>query len=367
MCRALQDFPPDLEKRVLIMSDAPEDIESPGEVLPNLRIKAFSGRRLSFVTELLRIALTRRVDLVLIGHVNYAPLGLVLKLLMPRLRYGVMVHGIEVWCRLPQLKRYALHHADFITSVSQYSKDCVVSLNDVAPDRIYLLPNALEGTDQEKLRIEHGLPSCLKLLSVCRLESGERYKGVDTVIEALPAVIERIPNLQYYVIGDGSDLERHKSLARKSGVEDRVHFLGSVGASTLQAYYKSCDVFVMPSAGEGFGIVYLEAMQHGKAVVAARSGAAPEVVLDGITGRLVDYGNKTQIADTLIELFLDCEQRRRLGLAGYRRLQKNFTFIHFRGTLTKILARELPVDVSADAEFASDANSLQIDANHTGV
>ncbi len=344
MCRALQDFAPELERRLLILADAPEDIESPAEMLPDLRINAFSGKRWTLVTHLLRIALTKRVDLLLIGHVNYAPLGLALKLLMPRLRYSVMVHGIEVWSRLPKLKRYALQRADFITSVSQYTKDRVVSLNGVAPDRIYLLPNALECEASGNTGTENdpNLPSGLKLLSVCRLDRAERYKGVDTVINALPAVIQQIPSLNYYVIGDGTDLERHKMLAREKGLADRVHFLGSVSATTLQAYYRACDVFVMPSAGEGFGIVYLEAMQHGKPVIAAKSGAAPEVVLDGITGHLVEYGNKEQLARTLIELCLDDEQRRRLGSAGSRRLQDNFTFMHFKEKLITILARELP-------------------------
>ena len=347
VCRALQDFAPDLEKRLLILADAPQDIESRGNELPNLSLKAFSGRRFALIAHLFRIASTKRIDLLLIGHVNYAPVGLALKLLIPRLRYGLMVHGIEVWSRLPKLKRYALQRADFITSVSQYSKDRVVSLNDVAPDRVYLLPNALEGSVNTEAENDPILSTGPKLLSVCRLDSAERYKGVDTVIEALPAVIQQIPTLNYYVIGDGTDLERHKVIAREKGLTDRVHFLGSVSDSTLQAHFRACDAFVMPSSGEGFGIVYLEAMQHGKPVLAARSGAAPEVVLDGVTGRLVEYGNKEQVARTLIELCLDDEQRRRLGSAGHQRLQENFTFGHFKETFTEILVRELPQERQA--------------------
>jgi len=341
VCRALQNFAPDIEKQLLILAEAPEHIESPSKELPGLRMKAFSGARLALVTNLFRIAVTEPVDLLLIGHVNYAPVGLALKLIMPRLQYGVMVHGIEVWSRLPRLKRHALQSADFITSVSQYTKDQVVSLNDVTPDRVYLLPNALESSEN-RTDSDPKLPSGLKLLSVCRLDRAERYKGIDTVIEALPAVIKQIPSLNYYVVGDGTDLERHKTLAREKGVADRVHFLGSVSASELQSHYRACDVFVMPSDGEGFGIVYLEAMQHGKPVIAARSGAAPEVVLDGVTGRLVEYGNREELARTLIELCLDGEQRRSLGSSGYRRLQDNFTFNHFKENLTEILVRELP-------------------------
>lgn len=342
VCQALQDLAPELEKRLLILADRPEDIPSGREVLSNLRMRAFSGNRLALIADLFRLALTKPVNLLLIGHVNYAPLGLALKLVMPRLRYGVMVHGIEVWSRLPRLKRYALQRADFITSVSQYTKDRVVSLNEVSPDRIYLLPNALEWSEPTMPENDPVLPPGLKLLSVCRLDRAERYKGVDTVIEALPIVIKEIPSLNYYVIGDGTDLERHKALAAEKDVADRVHFLASVDAAALHAHYRACDVFVMPSSGEGFGIVYLEAMQHGKPVIAARSGAAPEVVLDGVTGRLMEYGNKEQLAKTLIELCLDGEERRRLGSAGHQRLQSNFTFSDFKETFSKILVHELP-------------------------
>lgn len=342
VCRTLQDLAPDLEKRLLILTDSSKDIELRRGELSKLEIAAFSGARLRMVLDLFRTTLTKPVDLFLIGHVNYAVVGLLLKLVMPQIRYGVMVHGVEVWSRLPRLKRYALQRADFITSVSQYTKDQVVNLNGVAPDLVYLLPNALDCLENLRLENDPVLPAGLNLLSVCRLNRAERYKGIDTVIDALPAVIQEIPLLNYYVIGDGDDLERHKALAREKGVADRVHFLGSVGNYQLHHYYNSCDVFVMPSSGEGFGIVYLEAMQHQKPVVAARSGAAPEVVLDGITGRLVDYGNKEQLARTLIELCHDSEQRRELGSAGYQRLQSNFTFNHFKETFTKILSRELP-------------------------
>jgi glycosyltransferase involved in cell wall biosynthesis len=185
------------------------------------------------------------------------------------------------------------------------------------------------------------------LLTVCRLSGDERYKGVDTVIEALPSVIRAVPDLQYFVIGNGTDLERHKRLAEKHSVSDRVHFLGSVDVDTLQAHYEACDIFVMPSAGEGFGIVFLEAMRYAKPVIAADSGAVPEVVEDQVTGRLVKYGNEDELAYALKELCLDGDKRTRLGSAGYQRLQERFTFEHFKQRLTEILVAELPPQMPA--------------------
>ena len=364
VCKVLNEICDLGKTHVLIATDTKHNLEDASLTLSNLQFSAFDRNRFKFVVRFLKLVLADEVDLVLIGHVNYAPLGLMLKLLKPRIRYGVMVHGIEVWAKLPALKRRALERADFITSVSEFSKDQVVSLNSVPSDRIYILPNALEvqASDDSNANLE--LPAGLKLLSVCRLDRNEQYKGVDTVIDALPAVIQEIPTIQYYVIGDGTDLERHKALAKERGVDDRVHFLGSVNASMLHAYYRACDVFVMPSAGEGFGIVYLEAMSHGKPVVAARSGAAPEVVLDGITGRLVAYGSKEQLADVLMELCLDPKQRHRLGSAGHRRLHDNFTFKHFKATFDNILVREMAHTPGPKSEqVVSGTQAFRIDKN----
>jgi glycosyltransferase involved in cell wall biosynthesis len=97
----------------------------------------------------------------------------------------------------------------------------------------------------------------------------------------------------------------------------------------------------MPSAQEGFGFVYLEAMQCSKPVVAAKSGGAPEVVEDGITGSLVKYGNQDELTQALIDLCLDPQKRQALGAAGYQRLQERFTFGKFKQKLSEILSREL--------------------------
>jgi glycosyltransferase involved in cell wall biosynthesis len=218
-----------------------------------------------------------------------------------------------------------------------------VQMNELEADRIFIVPNALEwSNDISASSVSHTLPQGTRLLSVGRLDSTEQQKGFDTVIESLPDVIKQVPDLQYLIVGTGSDLERHRELAAKVGVSDRVHFLGTVDETVLQDCYKSCDLFVMPSAQEGFGFVYLEAMQYHKAIVAANSGGVPEVVEDNITGRLIDYGNKDQLVHALVDLLTDSDRRRRLGNTGYQKLQEKFTFPQFRRTLSDILRREIP-------------------------
>ena len=348
VCRALNELD-DLaaeDRRVLIAMDRRTDVAVAEKEFSHLTMESFDGQRTSFVRRVVATALRERVDLALIGHVNYAPMGLLLKRLRPNLRYGVMVHGVEAWSRLPRIRRRALRNADFVMSVSDYTKRQVVEANGVNPEHVYFLPNTLgwDGNeagrrgDGETGRIRKGT----RFLSVCRLDAREQYKGIDTVIKALAAARAHVPDLEYVVIGSGSDLERHKRIAADLGVADRVQFLGSVDERALRAVYQSCDVFVLPSAGEGFGIVFLEAMHYRKPIIAANSGATPEVVKDGETGALVKPGSVDQLAAAMIALGTNQPERDRMGAAGYARLQENFTFDHFKHRLHEIVMAELP-------------------------
>jgi len=178
------------------------------------------------------------------------------------------------------------------------------------------------------------------MLSVCRLESSERYKGVDRVIEALPEIQRHIPDIQYIVVGSGDDLRRHQELAQKLGVAERVSFMGFLEDSALQACYRDADLFVMPSTGEGFGFVFLEAMQHGKPIVAANCAAVPEVVANGVSGVLVERDNLAQLADAIVRLCRDRALSARMGAAGRERLQQHFTFERFKRRLHEIISEQ---------------------------
>jgi len=377
VCRSLNELDEVAveERRVLIAMDRRTDLTVTAKQFPSLTLESFDGHRASFVRRVVATALREQINLALIGHVNYAPLGLLLKRLRPNLRYGVMVHGVEAWSRLPRIRRRALRNADFVMSVSDYTKRRVVEANGVNPENVCLLPNALRwGINETRRRgdAETGrvgdsdalasepVGKVTRFLSVCRLDAREQYKGIDTVINALPAVLAHVPELEYVVIGSGSDLERHKRIAADVGVADRVKFLGSVDERTLRAAYESCDVFVLPSAGEGFGIVFLEAMHYRKPIIAASSGATPEVVKDGETGMLVEAGCVEQLSAAMIALGTNQPERERMGAAGRKRLQENFTFDHFKRRLHEIVIGELPKKAFDNGErpIARQASSL---------
>ena len=198
-------------------------------------------------------------------------------------------------------------------------------------------------------------PGGFNLLSVCRFHSGERYKGIESVIESLPSILARLGDLQYVVVGSGNDLERHRRLAAEKGLNGHVHFLGSVDEATLRRLYQECDVFVLPSAGEGFGIVYLEAMFYGKPVIAAESGAVSEVVSRDETGLLVEYGDAEGLAEAILRLGEDASLRRTLGAAGRQRLQNNFMFRQFREKFQKIILQQLPLRAARAEEIDQPA------------
>jgi phosphatidylinositol alpha-1,6-mannosyltransferase len=165
------------------------------------------------------------------------------------------------------------------------------------------------------------------VLTISRLE--DRYKGHDVMLRALPLIRAKVPEVQWVVIGDGTLRPGLEHLARAVGVDDAVRFLGAVSDAERDEWLRRATVFVMVSrlpadgyAGEGFGIVYLEANARGIPAVAANVGGAVDAVVDGETGLLVDPTDHLAVADALTRLLTDPEEARRLGGQGAARAQE---------------------------------------------
>jgi phosphatidylinositol alpha-1,6-mannosyltransferase len=168
------------------------------------------------------------------------------------------------------------------------------------------------------------------LLTVSRLVS---RKGIDTVLCALPALLEEFPALRYRVGGQGPDRENLEALARQLGVSEAVEFLGFIRDDELPELYRSASIFVMPAreeveapSVEGFGIVYLEASASGLPVVAASSGGAVEAVRHGETGLLIPPDDPAQLNEALGRLLRDPELRRRMGQNGRRWVEEEMNW-----------------------------------------
>ena len=305
------------------------------------KLRGFSGSRMQFALSALHAA--RFAEIVIIGHVNLLPL---VPMMGGSVKY-LVTHGIEVWKELPRLQKVGLSRITRILSVSSYTKREMMRLNGIEEDRFCVFPNTLDPLyrryQQTKVdRRTLGLPEGLMLLSVSRLVSSECYKNIRAVITCLREVLGRVPEAFYVVVGDGTDRKILRDLAEHNGVGEKVFFTGTIPDELLPSYYEACDLFVLPSIREGFGIVFLEAMHHGKACIGANAGGVPEVVQHGHTGLLVDAsGIPRLLPQAILRLLTDEALRKSMGERGKQALESNFSLARFRSRLQEILCPSL--------------------------
>ena len=285
-------------------------------------------------------------QVVIAGHPNLGPVARVMRWVAPRLKTAVSTHGVEVWQPLPRIRRGALRRADVVLAPSKYTADHVAADQGVEAKKIRVLPWGLDPQFEElavraaKSPPPANFPQGQVVLTVGRWRADERYKGMDTLITALPRLLTRWPELQVAAVGDGDDRRWLEDLADESGVRRHVHFLSGLSYAELAACYGHCDIFALPSRGEGFGLVYLEAMACAKPVIGGAHGGAPEVILDGKTGYLVEHGDAAQLATALETLLEDPKLREEMGRRGKQRVEDEFRFSVFRKSFRRIL-REL--------------------------
>jgi glycosyltransferase involved in cell wall biosynthesis len=146
-------------------------------------------------------------------------------------------------------------------------------------------------------------------------------KGIDVLLEAL-ARQPAEPVLRLWIAGDGPERARLEQLARARGLERQVRFLGQ--RDDKNDLLAACDLFLMPSRAEGLGVAALEAMAMGRPVVAGRVGGLADLVLDGVTGRLVSPGDVDALASVVRSLVGAAGERDRLGAAGPARVADGF-------------------------------------------
>ncbi|MFO0748173.1 MAG: glycosyltransferase family 4 protein [Myxococcota bacterium] len=268
----------------------------------------------------------RRPGLTIFGHTHLAALSVG----MPSWsKVAVVAHGKEVWDTLRLDRRLGLRRADEVWPVSRMTAESLVAVHGVRRERIHLMLNAL---DPFWPLPEHPQPGMKHLLMVARLNPGDRYKGIDLTLRALARLpAGRRPRL--VVVGEGEDRPRLEIIARDLALD--VAFAGGVDDEQLQRLYADALGFVLPSTGEGFGLVYLEAMANALPVIAARAGGAPEVVEHGVTGLLIAPGDEVGLAKAIDAL--DPE----MGRVGRARLEREFLYPRYAADVAQALDRLL--------------------------
>jgi phosphatidylinositol alpha-1,6-mannosyltransferase len=265
-------------------------------------------------------ALRFRPDVTLSAHIVASPAAAAIRTTLGA-RTVQYFHAEEIGAR-PKLAAFAVRHANESIAVSRYTAG-LIAATGATPEALSVIPN---GTDIP------GDPTPLPVdrptvLTIARME--ERYKGHDVMVRALALVRAKVPDAQWIVIGDGSLRPGIEQLAESYGVAESAHFLGTVSDEQRNSWLRRAHLLAMPSrlpagglAGEGFGIVYLEAGAYGKPVVAGNVGGALDAVLDGETGLLVDPLDPLAVAGAITRLLLDRELASRLGEAGRARSQR---------------------------------------------
>jgi phosphatidylinositol alpha-1,6-mannosyltransferase len=249
-----------------------------------------------------------------------------------------LTHGHEVWWAKIFPFTFAIRRIgatiDSLTYLGEFtqkaisrslSKQAVKQMVKIAPgiDVEHFSPQ-----DSSELRRELGLDEKKVIVSVGRLV---HRKGQDHLIESMPEILAKVPNAHLLIVGRGPYLEHLAKLVAVNKVENHVSFIGRVQYAELPRFICAGDVFAMPSrsrfAGlevEGLGIVYLEASACGLPVVAGNSGGAPDAVVEGITGLVVDGTNNTQIADAVITLLTNPQKCKEMGNAGQAWIKENW-------------------------------------------
>lgn len=233
----------------------------------------------------------RPFDVVFCGHLFSVPVAaLVARIAAAPL--WLQLHGIEAWQRPRPLLRAAAESAQLVTSVSRYTRRSFLTWAACDPETVKVLPNTVEerfspGASNPRLQHAYGLEGKRVLLTVSRLASAERYKGHDLVLQALARLAPAWPDIVYVIAGDGDDRPRLERLAADLNVSSSTRFIGHVADVDLPDLYRTAKVFVMPSTGEGFGIVFLQALASGIAVIAGDSDGSADPLRDGASGTLV--------------------------------------------------------------------------------
>ena len=278
-----------------------------------------------------KIVAAKNIDVVVFGAA--APLAL----MSPSLRKSgvkkiiALTHGHEVWWAKIFPFNFAIKrigkNVDHLTYLGEFTRQAIskalsrksaTEMVKIAPgiDTAHFIPQP----DAMQKRKELGLQDKKIIISVGRLV---HRKGQDNLIQAMPAVLKKIPNAHLLLVGEGPYRKHLEKLVMKSSLEQNVTFAGRIMYDRLPSYLSAADLFAMPSRSrffglevEGLGIVYLEASACGIPVVAGNSGGAPDAVLEGVTGLCVDGTNIEQITAAIVEICSDAERASHMGAAG---------------------------------------------------
>ena len=268
-------------------------------------------------------------------------------------RIVALTHGHEVWWAkvfpFNLIMRRIGSTTDSLTYLGEFTRSAISKA--LTPKSASTMQKIAPGIDIEHfkavdatvLRHSLGLTEKKVIVSVGRLV---HRKGQDFLIESMPQILKQVPSAHLLLVGQGPYRKRLEKLVNKHSLQKNITFIGRIQYKDLPGYICVGDLFAMPSrsrfAGlevEGLGIVYLEASACGLPVIAGASGGAPDAVIEGVTGFVVNGTNTEEIANRAIQLLLDEKLRISMGSAGRAWIEKEWRWQIWAGKFSELLAR----------------------------
>jgi len=250
--------------------------------------------------------------------------------------YAVWIHGAEVWEQARKDYLHVLRGAHTLFASSRYTRDKADRIHGGFERAKVCWPATLED-EPAKIGPPIGPPSALIMAVMA-----QHYKGQDILIDVWPDVVRKIPDARLLITGSwyGAEIER---AARRSSAAANIDVLGFVAEDKLADLWRRATVYAMPSMGEGFGLVYVEAMRHGRPVIASTQDAGCEVNRHGVTGFNIDRSRPGELVQALITLLGDPARARQMGDAGRDLWASEYRYTCFRARLAPMLHELLSV------------------------
>jgi phosphatidyl-myo-inositol dimannoside synthase len=279
------------------------------------------------------ICYRRKAAVVLIWHMH------LLKLLPfvdhSASRVILFLHGIEAWLKHDPLTQHLLKRVDLILSNSDHTYQRFLACNPAFQNTTHLTVHL--GAGESLGRLSPGPGPRPVVLMIGRLNAGENYKGHRQMIAAWPRVIERMPDAELWIVGDGDLRTSLEDLTRTSAARHAVRFFGQVGDADKERLLAACRCLALPSRGEGFGLVYVEAMRMGRPCLVSNVDAGREVVNPPEAGLAIDPDDSRATADAIGRMLTAGTEWEQWSRRARSRYEARFTREHFHQRLVTAL------------------------------
>jgi phosphatidyl-myo-inositol dimannoside synthase len=289
-----------------------------------------------------------KADTLVLGHINLSILFFVIRLLKPKLKCVLIIHGVEVWRDLTFVQKTILKTTPRIVAVSRYTAQTLMDRYGISENRITVINNMIdpfmEVTKSFEKPLElikkHQLIGKIVLITVCRIRGTEKDKGYDKVLEVLPELLKNTPDLVYVLVGryDALEKQRLDEICMRLKITDAVIFTGYVTDEELELYYKLADIFVMPSKKEGFGIVFIEALLNGLIVIAGNQDGSVDALDNGTLGELINPDDKADLYNVIYQSIERLNKQTFLmkEMLQAKTIQK-FSFVQYKTEILKFI------------------------------